>query len=140
VTQQKYYLVSLNESEFHQFSPTILQAIMQENIVPISELLHKTIFELTKSKVTFDVLLQQVIRKHGIELEQFYSKPLNTNKKFLDAVYEEYENANISHETGGNINSLIELLKHNDAFFKRLNTHKEDQAPQDDELGDVPKI
>ncbi len=139
ITKQKYYLVSLNESEFRQFSPAILQDMMQENVVPISELLYKTIFELTKSKVIFEDLLKQVIQKHGIELEPFYNKPLHTNNKFLDTVNELYEKANLSHETGGNINSSIELPKHKHTFFKQSNGDKADKAPQDKKLGDSPK-
>ena len=140
LTQQKYYLVSLSNSEFHQFSPTILRKGMHENIVPIAKLMHDLIFELTKSKVTFNVLLQQVIQKHGIILEQFYGKPLNTNQKFLNVVDQEYVNATIFHETGGK-HSLVDLLKQEHAFFKRISTNPKDKAPSDDEKSDnVPKI
>ncbi|OGT54929.1 MAG: hypothetical protein A3F43_01090 [Gammaproteobacteria bacterium RIFCSPHIGHO2_12_FULL_42_10] len=141
ITQQKYYLASLECSMFHRFSPDILQLQMHENIVPIVKLVHDLIFELTKSKITFEVLLQQVIQKHGIVLEQFYSKPLNTNQKFLNIVNQEYVDANIFHETGSNNYSLVDLLKQEHAFFKLMNpnSNSKDTTLPDDQ-SDVPKI
>ena len=136
-TEEKYYLVSLGRSEFHKFSPQILTAEMQEKIIVITEMMHRVVEDLSRTKIPFEVLVEKVIEEHGVELEYFYEKPLQTNKVFLNVLQEEYESAVILHETGGKIDSEVKLLRQEYTFFKRISEPKspEDKSAENDELG-----
>jgi hypothetical protein len=125
-TQQKYYLVSLSETEFRQFVPEILQAVMRENIVPISKLIHDVVVELTKEKIDFDALVEQVIAKHGAMLDPFYEAPLATNTKLVDILKKEYQQAvapNTSVSTSAASN-------YDPGLFKQVTTKEATQLDQ----------
>ncbi|QRN03007.1 hypothetical protein GH742_03525 [Legionella sp. MW5194] len=86
LTQQKYYLVSLDKHQFHQFDSSVLAK------GPFSQLLQKeTIIEcavstLLKDEQNIDKIRLAVIQQHALELTPFYSTPVEKDPVFAQDV------------------------------------------------------
>ncbi len=132
-TQSQYYLVSLEASQFHEFSPQILAKSMHAKIIPITELIHRYVQLCVKKSMTFEQLKMHIINQYQVQLTFFYDKPLQTNPHFLDDLYHDYESCIISHQTSGRITTSINMLKTEHAFFDRLLKNTESNGQDDEE-------
>ncbi len=90
---KKYFLESLKESKFHEFSSVILTETMPPGLINFSKLIHETVVSLTKEKITFDDLVTKVIEKHSYYLRYFYKELLKDNLELREFLKQEYESA-----------------------------------------------
>lgn len=80
-TQDVYYLKSLDEASFHQFSSSILASESTANCVPLKDLIQKSILVLGGNKTDLKKLIPEIYKKHRIAIDAFYNSP--DNKMFL---------------------------------------------------------
>jgi hypothetical protein len=82
-TRNMYYLVSLNESSFHEFSPAVLAQEVTPGFVSLADKIRAKIISSVDATKPVDEMLQTIMAQLRVELEHFYQKPLSSNPALI---------------------------------------------------------
>lgn len=82
MTKDKYYLVSLSQSQFHQFDPAVLAKEVTDNVFPLQDLIQDSMLAMVQRGLEFETILGEISQRHHIELEHFYSTPIEKCEAF----------------------------------------------------------
>lgn len=74
LTMNKYYLDSLQRTEFYQFNPKILEKEFGQNILPLKKIIQDSMIPCVREGINFKEILNAIVSNHRIALEHFYSK------------------------------------------------------------------
>ena len=83
MTQQLYYLASLHADHFHQFESKILEREASAAIIGVDALIQHAIIQILEKRQVpddSDSVLHVLIKQHGLELEPFFTKPMQEDR------------------------------------------------------------
>ncbi|MDI9818478.1 MULTISPECIES: hypothetical protein [unclassified Legionella] len=90
ITDQQYYLVSLNQRQFHQFDAKILEKDRSPTLTEKDAILQKAILASEKDRKKENII-EVIAAQHALELAPFYSSPMEEDPHFckdIDAALE----------------------------------------------------
>lgn len=93
LTKQKYYLVSLNQNQFHKFDSAILASDIKPEMIDKDMLIQNAVFLIAKYETKLDKVMQLIIDKHRLELAPFYQAPLERDANFINDINFALKNA-----------------------------------------------
>jgi len=82
LTKQKYYLVSLYQTQFHRFYPEILAKNNDSSYLPLEDMIQKSVLEIAQKEknINLDGMMKEIINRHQLELKPFYDKNVSIEK------------------------------------------------------------
>lgn len=81
LTNKKYYLASLDQNDFHQFDPAVLEISNKQRYIKIGDFIQEIVLDLvTRAAITdLEHLFDRVISKYQVILAPFYDGQLEKN-------------------------------------------------------------
>jgi hypothetical protein len=95
LTNQYYYLASLESTEFHKFSPDILTSKMSASSKSVKQLIESELLTSSSAEKKSDVrttqTIEEIIEMHPLELKLFFTQPLSRNPLYRELTHTEKE-------------------------------------------------
>ncbi|QBR83566.1 hypothetical protein E3983_03855 [Legionella israelensis] len=86
LTDQKYYLVSLKQSQFHQLDLQVLAEDSESTLIEKNRILQKAILALSEKEMDLDKLKEAISTQYSLELAPFYHYPIVKDPRFAKDV------------------------------------------------------
>lgn len=106
LTKQKYYLVSLYNENFHQFSPDVLSKNMKPHQIEKEMILEKAVLAIAKDEKNIEKIITAIAAQHFLELSPFYNFPLEKNEAFIEDINKIYKRVMLSNVPVGETATL----------------------------------
>lgn len=121
LTQQKYYLVSLDKHQFHRFDSAVLAKGPFSQLLQKEKIIECAVSTLLENEQNIDKITLAVIQQHALELTPFYRTPVEKDPVFVQDVLDAINKITLLRKT-----SVIE--GNPSLFFFLTQTHESKKA------------